>query len=116
MLNQLEGYGTVRKNKDKLGSRNNCKPPQILIYEKLSFSLALSLFGLKSFHMGFLFLLDGRMEFITCLFFYLVRKMEVLRFGEKPYQTWQTVVKTLKKIEMFLQEHTNRVKYHYVDF
>ena len=37
------------------------------------------------------------MELIACLLFYLVVKMEALRFYEKPYQTLQTAVKTLKK-------------------
>ena len=56
------------------------------------------------------------MELIACLLFYLVIKMEVLRFCEKPYQTWQAAVKTLKKIKMFHQEHTKRFKYYYIDF
>ena len=47
--------------------------------------------------MGLLFSFDWRMELIACLLFYLVTKMEVLRFSEKPYQTWQTAVKTFKK-------------------
>ena len=81
--------------------------------EKLS--CPLGLFGLKSFHMGLLFSLDGRMEPIACLLFYLVIKMEVLSFCERPYQTWQTAVKTFKKVKMLQQEHT-RVKYYYIDF
>ena len=34
---------------------------------------------------------------IACLLFYLVIKMEVLGFREKPYQIWQTSVKAFKK-------------------
>ena len=69
--------------------------------------------------MDFLFSLDGKMELIACLLFYLVIKMEVLSFCEKPYQTWQTSLKTLKKdrtCSMLQQEHTKRVKYYYIDF
>ena len=74
--------------------------------EKLSYPLGL--FGLKSFHIGLLLSLDGRIDLIACLLFYLVIKMEVLSFCEKPYQTWQTAIKTLKKkkIKMLQQEHT----------
>ena len=56
------------------------------------------------------------MELIACLLFYLVVKMEALRFYEKPYQTLQTAVKTLKKIKMLQQQHTKRVKHYYIDF
>ena len=42
--------------------------------------------------------------------------MEVLSFCEKSYQTWQTVVKTLKAIKMLQQKHTKRVKYYYIEF
>ena len=47
--------------------------------------------------MSLLFSLDGRMKLIASLWFYLVIKMEVLRFCEKPYQAWQTTIKTFKK-------------------
>ena len=56
------------------------------------------------------------MELIACLLFYLAIKMEVLRFCEKPYQTWQTSVKAFKKIKMHQQEHTKKVHYYYIDF
>ena len=94
-LNQPESYGIVRKtNTDQLRRgvlvktevktmifkyilkciTNNCKLPQNLNFRKTELSL---------------FLLDGRMEPIACLLFYLVVQMEVL--------TWPTAVKTLKK-------------------
>ena len=43
--------------------------------------------------------------------------MKILGFCKKPYQKSQTAVKTLKKIiKMLQQEHTNSVKYYYMDF
>ena len=55
---------------------SNCKLPQNFDFGESEFALALGLFGLKSFHMGFLFSFDGRMELIACLLFYLVIKMK----------------------------------------
>ena len=95
---------------------NNCKPPQNFVFQKTELSFRFRFIWFEKFPYGFAFSLDGRMELIACLLFYLVIKMEVLRFCEKPYQTWQTSVKTLKKIKMHQQEHTNRVHYYYIDF
>ena len=66
--------------------------PKILTFQKLSSPL--HLFCLKSFN-GFL-IVRGRMEPITCLRYSLVQKMWRI-FYRKPYRTWQTTVKTLKK-------------------
>ena len=74
---------------------NNCKPTQN--FDSKNLSCALGLFGLKSFHMGLLFSLNGRIKLIYCLLFYLVIKMKVKSFCEKPLQTSQTAVKTFKK-------------------
>ena len=74
------------------------------------------LFGLKTFNMGLVFSLDGKMELITCLLFYPVIKMEILSFCEKPYQTWLTAVKIFKKFKMLQKEYTNRIKHYYIDF
>ena len=63
--------------------------------------------------MGLLFSLDGRMQLIACLLFYLVMVMEVLSFCKKPYQTLQTDLKIFKKIKMLQQEHTKGVKCYY---
>ena len=55
------------------------------------------------------------MKISAFLLFYLVMTMEVLSFFENPYQTWQTAVKTLKKIKMLQQQRTKSVKYYYID-
>ena len=63
-----------------------------LTFQKLS--SALGLFRLKSFH-GFVIRVR-RIELIACLVVYLVIKMWE-SFYKKPYQKWQTGVKTFKK-------------------
>ena len=42
-------------------------------------------------------------------------RFNVEYFYKKPYQTWQTEVKTLKNLKMLQQEHTKEIKYYYVD-
>ena len=86
----------------------------MLISKKLS--CPLSLFGSKSFLMGLLLSLDGRMELIACLLFHLVIKMEVVGFCEKIYQIWQKAVTAFQIIKMLQEEHTKRVKYYYIGF
>ena len=66
--------------------------------------------------MSLLFSIDGRMELIACLLFYLVITMEVLSSSGKSYQTRQTAGKSLQKIEMLQQEHKKSLKYYYIYF
>ena len=75
---------------------NNCKPAQNFDFRKTELSFSCIQFE-KNFHMGSLFSLDRKMELIACLQFYVVIKMEVLSFCEKPNKTWQTAVKTFNK-------------------
>ena len=49
------------------------------------------------------------MEPIARLVFYLFIKMWENLY-QKPYQTWQTAVKTFKNIKILQQEHTKRDK------
>ena len=44
--------------------------------------------------------------------------MEVKSFCEKPHQTSQTAVKTLKKkkIKMLHKGHTKKIKYYYIEY
>ena len=85
-----------------------CKLPQNFDFGESGLALALGLFGLKSFHMSFSFSFDGRMELIARLLFYLVIKMKVLRFYEKPYQTWQAAVQTLKEKSKCSNKNTQK--------
>ena len=65
---------------------------KILTSQKLSSPLGL--LGLKSFH-GFV-IVGGRIEAVACLLLYLVIKARENLY-KKPYQKWQTSVKTFKK-------------------
>ena len=66
--------------------------PKTLTSQKLS--SCFGLLSLKSFH-GFI-IIGGRIEPFPCLVFYLVVNMWENLY-KKPYQSWQTVLKTFKK-------------------
>ena len=93
----------------------NCVPlqpmfvnhPKVLTFQKLS--KPLGLFGLKSFHE--FVILDGRIEPIACLVFYLVIKMWEKLF-KKTYQRQQTAVKTFKKHETVPTHKTKEILFH----
>ena len=55
------------------------------------------------------FSVDGRIELIACLLFYLFLKMETLSFCKKPHQTFKTAVKTLKKSPKCSNNNTQKV-------
>ena len=74
---------------------NVCKPPKKLLTPQKLSSL-LGLFGLTSAHR--FDIVGGGIEPIDCLVFYLVIKMRKNLY-RKPYQKWQTAVKTFKKFE-----------------
>ena len=71
---------------------NVFKPPKILTSHKLSSSLGL--LRSKRFH-GFANT-SGRTEPIACVVFHLFIKIWE-NYCQKPYQNWQTAVKTFKK-------------------
>ena len=74
---------------------NNCKPTQNFDFQKPK--LCFRFIWSEKFPYGLLFSLNGRIKLIYCLLFYLVIKMKVKSFCEKPLQTSQTAVKTFKK-------------------
>ena len=82
---------------------NMCKPPINFDFPKADSHLGL--FGLKRFH-AFV-ILGGRIEHIACLVFYLVIKMWEDLY-KKPYQNWQTAVKTFKETSKCFNGNTQK--------
>ena len=99
---------------------NNCKPTQNFDFQKPK--LCFRFIWSEKFPYGLLFSLNGRIKLIYCLLFYLVIKMKVKSFCEKPLQTSQTAVKTLKKkkkkkkFKMLHEGHTKKIKYYYIEY